>query len=222
MFKDLLNAYAETSIMVFGATLTTFALGLPLGILLYITRTPHFFPHRGLASILSMLVNALRSTPFVILMIAIIPFTRLLVGTSIGTAAATVALSVASIPFFARIVDIALGEVPNPLIETGRALGATPAQILYKIILPEAKTNLIHGLTLTTINIVGYSAMAGVIGGGGLGTLAIHYGYHRFDTTVMVVTVAVLIATVQSIQWFGDWAAVRFGHQKTTHTPVVH
>ena len=217
MFNDLLHACMETAVMVLGAGSATLIIGLPLGLILYMTRAPYFYPCPALYKTLSAIINAFRSTPFVILMIAIIPFTRFIVGTSIGTAAATVSLSVAAIPFFARVVDTALHAVPSPFIEAGRAMGATPWQIIRKIVLPEANVSIIHGFTLTVVNIVGYSAMAGVIGGGGLGSLAIHYGYQRFDTTVMVITVAILIAIVQCIQLSGDWAAFRWGRGTPTH-----
>lgn len=167
----------------------------------------------GLNRILGAIVNATRSTPFIILMVAIIPLTRAIVHTSIGTTAAIVPLSIAAIPFLARLVEAALREVPRGLIEAARAMGATPLQIVLKVLLPEARPGIVAGVTITVISLIGYSAMAGAIGGGGLGDLGLRYGYERFDPPVMIATVAVLIIFVQIIQYAGDRFARRLTHR---------
>jgi D-methionine transport system permease protein len=158
-------------------------------------------------------VNAVRSTPFIILLVAVIPFTRLVVGTSIGTAAAVVPLTIASAPFIARLVETALREVDRGLIETAEALGATTRQIVFKVLLPEALPGIVAGLTITFVSLVGYSAMAGAIGGGGLGDLGIRYGYQRFLPQVMLAVVVILIVFVQLVQSFGDWLVRRLSHR---------
>jgi D-methionine transport system permease protein len=162
---------------------------------------------------MGFIVNAVRSTPFIILLVAVIPLTRILVGTSIGTAAAVVPLTIACAPFFARLVETALREVDRGLIETAEALGATTRQIVFKVLLPEALPGIVAGLTITFVSLVGYSAMAGAIGGGGLGDLGIRYGYQRFLPEVMVAVVVILIVFVQLVQSFGDWVVRRLSHR---------
>ena len=184
--------------------LMSFVFGIPLGVLLYITRPGRFMASPALNMVLGAIVNATRSVPFIILMVAIIPFTRMLVGTSIGTTAAIVPLTLAAIPFVARIAEGAINEVPGGLIEAAQAMGATPLQIINRVLLPEARAGLINGMTITLVMLVGYSAMAGAIGGGGLGDLGIRYGYQRFDGVIMLATVVVLIVLVQLIQSAGD------------------
>lgn len=184
--------------------LMSFVFGIPLGVLLYITRPGRFMASPVLNMVLGAIVNATRSVPFIILMVAIIPFTRMLVGTSIGTTAAIVPLTLAAIPFVARIAEGAINEVPGGLIEAAQAMGATPLQIISRVLLPEARAGLINGMTITLVTLVGYSAMAGAIGGGGLGDLGIRYGYQRFDGVIMLATVVVLIVLVQLIQSAGD------------------
>jgi D-methionine transport system permease protein len=157
-----------------------------------------------LHSALSFVVNMVRSIPFIILLVAITPFTRLVVGTSIGTTAAMVPLAISAIPFFARLVESAISEIPAGLIEAALAMGASVFQIVKKVLIPEARASIIRGITLMLITLVGYSAMAGAIGGGGLGNLAIMYGYERFEIRIMVLTVLVLIIMVQLFQWCGD------------------
>lgn len=186
--------------------------GLPLGVLLFITRPHQLLPHTGLNKCLAVFINATRSIPFIILMLAIIPLTRLLVGTSIGTNAAIVPLTVAAIPFFARMVENSLNELSPGLIEAGQAMGASPYQIIHSILLPEAMPGIVNSLTITLINLVAYSAMAGAVGGGGLGDLAIRYGYQRFDINIMLATVVILIVLVQIIQYIGDSWVRRFLH----------
>lgn len=212
MIALFLEALQQTTLMVFASGLFAMLLGIPLGIILLLTRKNHLLPHPKFNRVLGVMTNGLRSIPFIILMVAIIPFTRLLVGTSIGTAAAIVPLTIAAIPFVGRIVETALEQVPWGLIEAALAMGATPRQIIYKVLLPESAGVIIRGITLTLIALVGFSAMAGVVGGGGLGDLAVRYGYQRFDIRVMLMTIAVLILFVQALQMIGDWFAERFTH----------
>lgn len=212
MYTELLQALLETLLMVFASGLIACLLGLPIGVLLSITRKNQIWENLAFHYILAGLVNATRSIPFIILMIAITPFTRLIMGTSIGVFATLVPLSLAAIPFFARTVETALEEVPNRLIETALSMGATQMQIIRKVLIPEARASILSGVTLTLVSLVGYSAMAGAIGGGGLGTLAFHHGYQRFDTGIMVSTVVILILVVQLIQMAGDYAVSKFQH----------
>ncbi|HIH8946417.1 methionine ABC transporter permease [Legionella pneumophila] len=207
MVYDLLNATGETLYMVFFSTLFAVLLGLPLGILLY--SSSRIKPNIRLNKMLSALINIFRSIPFIILLVAIIPFTRLIVGTSIGINAAIVPLTVGATPFFARLVDNVLQSLPLGLIETGYSMGANTRQIILHIILPEAQSGLIHSITVTAITLINYSAMAGAVGAGGLGTLAINYGYQRFNAGIMIATVIVLIILVQLIQMVGDYLAKR-------------
>lgn len=200
----LIPSINETLYMVFISTVFTVILGLPLGILLVITREDSVLPNSNIYNSLSILINITRSIPFVILMIFIIPFTRLVVGSSIGTNAAIVPLVVAAIPFFARLVEGSILEVNPGVIEAGVSMGASPLEIVLKILIPEAMPSLVLNVTVTIINIIGYSAMAGAVGGGGLGYLAIGYGYHRFQTEVMFATVIILIILVQLIQISGN------------------
>lgn len=208
----LFNATLETLSMVFFSGLFTLLFGLPIGILLFITRHPHIYPHPIIWRSLTMLINITRSIPFVILMVTVIPFTRLLTGTSIGTTAAIVPLTLCAIPFFARVSENILLEINTGLIETAHAMGTTHWQMIYKILLPEARPGLINGFTLTLINLVGYSAMAGAIGGGGLGDLAIRYGYQRFDLHVLFIAIVIMVVLVQLLQLIGDKMAKWFAH----------
>lgn len=210
MAYDLFIATSETLYMVFMSTLFAVLLGLPLGTWLYATN--HIKPMPKVYKTLSSLINMARSIPFIILLVAIIPFTRLIVGTSIGMNAAIVPLTLGAIPFFARLVDNVYRSLPSGLIETGYAMGANTRQIIVHILVPEAKPALIHAITLTAITLVNYSAMAGTVGAGGLGTLAINYGYQRFDASVMIATVIILIILVQMTQILGDCVAKRFLH----------
>ena len=187
--------------------------GIPLGILLFITDKKSFLPMPTLNTILGTVINALRSVPFIILLVAIIPFTRLVVGSSIGTAAAIVPLTIAVAPFMARIVETSLREVDRGLIEAAQAMGATNIQIITKVLLPEALPGIVAGLTISIISLIGYSAMAGAVGGGGLGDLGIRYGYQRFMPEVMWTVVLVLIVLVQGIQSLGDWLVRRLSHK---------
>lgn len=212
MIGLFLNACLQTALMVLISCAGAVILGVPLGIVLLITGKNHLLPRPQLNKTLGLITNGLRSIPFIILMVAIIPITRFIIGTSIGTAAATVPLTLAAIPFVGRIVETAMAQTPWGLIEAAQAMGATPLQIIYKVLLPESLPTIVRGVTLTLIALIGYSAMAGVIGGGGLGDLAIRYGYQRFDLAVMLWTIVILILLVQLLQMAGDWIA-----QKLTH-----
>jgi D-methionine transport system permease protein len=203
----LLDALGETLAMVGVSTTFAALLGIPLGVLLLVTQRGHILERPLFNRIASGVVNATRSTPFIILMVSIIPLTRAIVGTSIGTAAAVVPLTIAAIPFVARLVEGALREVDAGLIEAAHAMGATPIQIIAKVLIPEALPSIATGLTITIVSLIGYSAMAGAVGGGGLGDLGIRYGYQRFDGSMMVAVVVVLILLVQLVQSAGDRAA---------------
>lgn len=205
--SSLLKASWETIYMVFISSFLSIFIGLILGTLLFISKKNQSVTNNCLNHTLSFIVNITRSLPFIILMISVIPLTRLLVGTTIGTNAAIVPLTIAAIPFFARICESALEEVPAGLIETANAMGTTTWQLISKILIPESLPSLIRGGTLTIIGLIGYSAMAGVVGGGGLGELAINYGYQRFNVIVMLETVIILIILVQCIQAFGSYLA---------------
>lgn len=207
--QSLWEATLETLYMVGVSTFFTMLLGLPLGVLLVITDAGQILAAPRLNKVLGAIVNVGRSLPFIILLVAVIPLTRLLAGTSIGSTAAIVPLTIAAIPFFARVVETALREVDRGLIEAAHSMGCTNWQIIAKVLIPEALSSLVLGLTITIIGLLGYSAMAGAVGGGGLGDLAIRYGYQRFNTQVMIATVVLLILLVQGIQTLGDRAARR-------------
>lgn len=185
------------------------AIGVPLGVFLATSNRGELFAAPAANRALGLIVNATRSTPFIILVVAIIPFTRLVAGTSIGTRAAIVPLTIAAAPFIARIIEAAIREVDQGLIEAARAFGATPLQIVRKVLLLEALPAVTLGLTLTLVSLIGYSAMVGAVGGGGLGDLGIRYGYQRFMPDVMLVVVLVLIVLVQGVQTIGDNLARR-------------
>nr|WP_256372283.1 methionine ABC transporter permease [Caloramator sp. E03] len=204
LFKTIYPSFIETIYMVFFSTLFATILGLPLGIILVITSKGHICENVKLNRILSTIVNIARSVPFIILIIAIFPLSRIIVGTTIGSTAAIVPLSIAACPFVARIVESCLLEVNWGIIEASLSMGATTMQIIFKVIIRESMPSLILGITLTIINILGYSAMAGAIGGGGLGDLAIRYGYQRFQTDVLIATILVLIILVEIIQHTGN------------------
>ncbi|WP_041692053.1 methionine ABC transporter permease [Erwinia billingiae] len=204
-FQDLLlNATCETAYMVLLAAVFTVALGLPVGVLLFLTRKNGILPNRTLATVLNTVVNVGRALPFVVLLIALIPFTRLLVGTTLGSTAAIVPITLGAFPFFARIVENALDEVDRGRIEAVVSMGGNLWHIVSRVLLPEALPALIAGITLTIVMLIGFSAMAGVVGGGGLGDLAIRYGYQRFDNQIMAATIVVLLVMVQVIQKIGD------------------
>lgn len=204
IFTLVSEATLETLAMVGFSTVFSLILGLPLGILLCVTDSETGIMKRPvLNQILTRIVNVLRSFPFMILMILLFPLSRKIVGTSIGTTATIVPLSIAAAPFVARIIETALKEVDPGVVQAARAMGSTNMQIIWKVLLPEAMPSLVSGITLTIINLIGYSAMAGAIGGGGLGDLAIRYGYQRFRTDIMAVSVVVILVLVEVIQIVG-------------------
>ena len=207
MIPLITKAMGETVYMVALSMVIASIIGVPLGVLLHTTAKNQILECAVINKILGAVVNAVRSIPFVILMVAIIPLTRLLVGSSIGTTAAMVPLVLASVPFIGRQVETSLREIPEGIVEAAQAMGATPMQIITKVLLPEAMPNIVAQLTTVVISLVGESAMAGAIGGGGLGDLAIRYGYQRFNPEVMLATVIVLIVLVQVIQFLGNMLA---------------
>ncbi|WP_018011694.1 methionine ABC transporter permease [Sinorhizobium medicae] len=214
MSPDLLLLIAKATLdtlrMVAIAGLVGSLIGLPIGIFLATSGRGELFPAPNLNRAVGLVVNATRSTPFIILVVAIIPLTRLITGTSIGTKAAIVPLTIATIPFFARLVEAAIRDIDKGLIEAARAMGATPMQIVFKVLLAEARPALTLALTMTIVSLIGYSAMVGAVGGGGLGDLGIRYGYQRFMPDVMLVVLVVLIVLVQLVQSAGDRLARRF------------
>ncbi len=204
MVNELLEALLETLHMVFLSTLFSVLFGFALALAMVLTGQEHFHPNKAIYRTLDLMVNLLRSFPFIILMIAIIPLTRMIAGTSIGSTAAIVPLTIAATPFVARIMETSLLEVDRGVIEAARAFGATNWQILTRVMVREALPAIILNIAVIAINLLGYSAMAGVVGGGGLGDLAIKYGYNRFQTDVMIYSVAVLIVIVQIVQSIGN------------------
>lgn len=193
----------QTLYMVLTSTLCAYILGIPIGVILYITDKSGICPNRAVNTILGIIVNLLRSVPFIILLIAIIPFTRALIGTTIGSTATIVPLVVSAAPFVGRMVESSLKEVDIGVIEAAESMGSTRLQIIWKVLLPEARPSLIVGSAIAITTILGYSAMAGFTGGGGLGSIAINYGYYRYDTGVMLITVALLVVIVQIFQEVG-------------------
>jgi D-methionine transport system permease protein len=204
LIASLWQATLETFYMVGVSTLVAVLLGLPLGVLLVMTSTGNILEAPRLNRILGMIVNVGRSFPFIILLVVLTPLTRILVGTSIGSTAALVPLTIAAIPFFGRVAETAILEIDRGLIEAAQAMGCTYRQIVLEVLIPEALPSLVLGVTLLLVGMLSFSAMAGAVGGGGIGNLAIQYGYQRFDTVVMLVTVVELIVLVQLIQFLGD------------------
>lgn len=209
----LLKGTWETIVMTFVSGFFGFVLGLPTGILLFLTRKNQILEQPVLNRVLSVLVNIFRSIPFIILIVWMIPFTRALVGTSIGVSAALVPLSIGAAPFIARLVENSLLGLPSGLIEAARALGATPFQIVYKVLLPEALPSLINAASITLITLVGYSAMGGTVGAGGLGQVGYQYGYIGYDAVTMNSVLALLVLLVFIIQFAGDFLSKRFDHR---------
>jgi D-methionine transport system permease protein len=212
--QDLLKAMVETALMMGIGLLSALLLGLPLGFLIYLTRRGMLLENRLLNLLGGLVVNFARSLPFVILLILVIPFSRLVTGRTTGPLAASVPLAIASIAFYARLVEGSLSEVKPGVLEAARALGAGHWLTVREVLFPEALPGLVRGFTMTAVSLIGYTAMAGVVGGGGIGFLAINYGYYRYETGVMVVTVIVLIVLVQSTQWLGDHVAARLERRK--------
>ena len=205
----LIQGLGETLQMTAISTIVAMIVGIPLGVVLVITGKGHILSNKAVNSTLGAVVNALRSIPFIILMVAIIPLTRLIAGTSIGTTAACVPLTIAAIPFLARLVETSIREINSGVIEAAQAMGASPFQIIRKVLLPEALPTIIDNITVLIVNLISYSAMAGAIGGGGLGDIAIRYGYQRFNADVMIATIIVLIILVQIVQSIGEFISRR-------------
>ena len=206
-YTDIWTAFLQTLTMVGLSLLFSTLIGLPLGILLVVTRKGALLEQIPFFNVLSGIVNIFRSVPFIILLVAIIPLTRLIVGSSIGTQAAIVPLVFYAAPYIARLIESSLLEVDTGVLEAAEAMGATPLQTIFRFLLPEALSSLVLNLTIATIGLIGASAMAGAIGGGGLGDLAITYGYQRFDTTVMIIMVGILVILVQGLQTTGNLLA---------------
>lgn len=205
----LIQATWETFLMVAISTSAGILFGLPLGVFLFITDKNGLYQHKGLNLIIGFIVNAVRSIPYIILVVAIIPLTRFIVGSSIGTLAATVPLSIAAIMLYCRMVEEAIRQTPKGLIEAAQSMGASKRQIITKILIPESLPQLISNLTLVIISLIGFSAMAGAVGGGGLGDLGIRYGYQRYNFIVIIQVVVILIIMVQFIQTLGNWLTHR-------------
>ncbi|CAI0798874.1 D-methionine transport system permease protein metI [Serratia entomophila] len=214
LLDRLWAGFLDTLLMVGVSSLLVLALGLPLAILLVVSERGGLYQRPGLQRVLGWLVNLFRSIPFLILMVALIPFTRLIVGTSYGVWAAVVPLTLAATPFFARIAEVSLREVDSGLVEAAQAMGCRRGHIIRHVLLPEALPGIVSGFTITLVTMINASAMAGAIGAGGLGDLAYRYGYQRFDTQVMLTVIVVLVALVTLLQFFGDRLSRRLNHRK--------
>ena len=214
MIQMLIKSLGETCYMVFLSAALATLCGMPLGVILTVTREGHILENKGINRVLGAVVNATRSTPFIILMVAIIPLTRIIVGSSIGTTAAIVPLTISATPFIARIIESSLLEVDPGVIEAAESMGASPIQIIWKVLLPESMHAIVLGVTLAIISLIGSSAIAGALGGGGLGDLAIRYGYQRFQADTMAATVVILIALVQLVQSVGNYISAKLNKTK--------
>lgn len=214
MWNLIITSTGQTIYMVAASVTIASIFGIPLGILLFVTDKGQILENIVLNKVLGIIVNIFRSVPFVILLIVLIPFTRLIVGVPYGSTASIVPLSIAAIPFMGRLVETSLREINRGIIEAAQSMGASAMQIIIKVLIPEAYPSIAAGITITAINLVGYSAMAGVIGGGGLGDVAVRYGYQRFMLDVMVITVAVLVVMVQLIQMLGDLIVSRISKNR--------
>ena len=210
----MLQGIAETLYMTIAATAASYLLGLPMGVVLNITAPNGIRPNRAVNTVLGTIVNIIRSVPFIILLVAVIPVTRLIVGTSLGSSATIVPLVIGAAPFVARLVETSLSEVSSGVIEAGRSMGASTWQLITKVLVPEAAPSLIANATTAATTILGYSAMAGFVGGGGLGAIAINYGYYRYETVTMLVTVALMVVIVQLIQSTGTATVKRSDKRK--------
>ncbi|WP_431322944.1 methionine ABC transporter permease [Rhizobium sp. YTU87027] len=213
MFNLLLRSLWETILMTGASGLISLVFGLPLGLALVLTNKGGIAENAWINGILGAIINGFRSVPFIILLVALIPLTRLIVGTALGTWAAIVPLAIAATPYYARIAEVSLREVDRGLIDAVRAMGGNRWTIVREVLVPEALPGIVAGFTVTLVTLIGASAMAGAIGAGGLGDLAIRYGYQRFETAVMVAVVAVLIVLVSGIQWLGDRLVARLDHK---------
>lgn len=209
VFSMIWTSTLETLYMVFFSTIFSMLIGFPIGILLVVTKEGNIMERPTLNRVLEVCINTLRSFPFIILMICVFPLSRIIVGTTIGVNAAIVPLSISAAPFVARMVEGALNEIDKGLIEASSSMGASNFTIIFKVMIPETLPHLIHGLTVTVISLIGYSAMAGTIGAGGLGDLAIRFGYQRFKTDIMIYSVIVIIILVQLIQSIGNYLVYR-------------
>ncbi len=210
VFNMIWTSTLETMYMVFFSTVFSLLLGFPIGILLVITKEGNIMERPKLNQFLEIIINTLRSFPFIILMICLFPLSRIIVGTTIGSTAAIVPLSISAAPFVARMVEGALNEIDKGLIEAASSMGANNRTIIFKVMIPETLPHIIHGITVTVISLIGFSAMAGSIGAGGLGDLAIRFGYQRFKTDIMLYSVVVIIILVQILQSFGNYLAKKF------------
>lgn len=209
-FSDLSKAFGETFYMVGIALALSIIIGVPLGLVLYITDKGLFAENRLVNVIGGLAINVVRSTPFVILLVLVLPITQKLIGTTIGPIAAAVPLSIASVAFYARLVQGSLWEVDKGVIEAAISMGASPWMIIKDVLLSESLPGLLRGLTITAVSLIGYSAMAGIVGGGGVGDLAIRFGYYRYQTDVMLLTVVILVVLVQLVQSIGDYSAKKY------------
>jgi D-methionine transport system permease protein len=207
LFQDLLKAFYETFQMVGIALFVSIVIGIPGGLFLYVTEKGLFYSNKFLNVVSGLIINVIRSIPFVILLVLLLPFTQEIVGTTIGPIAASVPLAIASTAFYARLVWVSLCEIDKGVVEASISLGAKPLLIITNVLLRESLPGLLRGLTVTAVSLIGYSAMAGIVGGGGVGDLAIRFGYYRYETDVMLVTVFFLILLVQIVQIVGDYAA---------------
>jgi D-methionine transport system permease protein len=204
LLADLIKAFGETFQMVGISLAISIALGIPLGLLLYVTSKNLFWENKALNAVSGFIINVIRSTPFVILLVILLPITQKIIGTTIGPIAASVPLAIAATVFYARLVQASLCEIDRGIIEAALSFGASPMQIIKDVLVPESMPGLLRGLTVTAISLIGYSAMAGIVGGGGVGDLAIRFGYYRYQTDIMFITVAILIVLVQAVQMGGD------------------
>lgn len=210
----LLKETGVTLYMTFTASFFSYLFGLPMGVLVFTSAPGSLHPNKGINSVLGWFINIGRSIPFIILIVALVPFTRLIVGKAIGPTAAIVPLVIAASPFVARMVETSIQAIDPGVIESSRAMGATNMQIIYKVILPEILPNLILGASITVITVLGYTAMAGAVGGGGLGDVAIRYGYHRYEYNVMLATIVILVLLVQLVQLMFNFISVKINKNK--------
>lgn len=211
-FPELIKALNETFITVGISGLIATLIGIPIGLALLITSPNHILPNKVVYEVLSKIINAFRSIPFIILIAAIVPFTRFVVGTTIGIKGSIVPLIVGATPLIAKQIEIALQKIDKGVLEAAKAMGSHPLEIIFKVIIPEGLPNIIHAITLCIISLIGFSAMAGSVGGGGLGNFAIQYGYNYFKTDIMFVTVVILLIIVSLVQSLGDYIARKLTH----------
>ena len=214
LIQMLLEGIRDTLYMTFGSVLIGYVVGLPLGVLLYVTNEKGLRPNRAIYRVCDFIINIIRSIPFLILLILLIPFTRFVVGQSYGSTATIVPLVICAAPYIARVVESSLNDVDTGVIEAARSMGASNMQIILKVLLVEARTSLLTGFTITTGLLLGYSAMSGTVGGGGLGDIAVRYGYYRWQTDIMIVTVVLLIVIFQIIQNVGTGISMKFDKRK--------